>query len=273
LLAAGAISAGAYGMAQRPELPLPTLNPNLLAHFVDRLPIPPIAKGIGLRPDPSNHTHMIPYYRIEMRQFESKLHRDLRPTRQWGYGARVPGPTFETRRGEGLLVEWVNRLPHRHFLPIDHNLHGAGTDQPKVRTVVHLHGAKAPPESDGYPENWFVTGESAVTHYPNQQEAAMLWYHDHAMGITRLNIFAGLMGGFFIRDQTEASLNLPSGRYEIPLIIYDLSFPSSRWSRAGTAFGCSMLPTSDSLICLSPTDNPSIRLALILVCYPHRWSS
>jgi spore coat protein A len=183
---------------------------------------------------------MIPYYRIEMRQFESKLHRDLRPTRQWGYGARVPGPTFETRSGEGFLVEWVNRLPHRHFLPIDHNLHGAGTDQPDVRTVVHLHGAKAPPESDGYPENWFVTGESAFTHYPNQQEAAMLWYHDHAMGITRLNIFAGLLGGFFIRDQTEAAFNLPSGRYEIPLIIYDrtldqsgqLQYPTSGIPRA-----------------------------------------
>jgi len=199
----------------------------LLVRFVDRLPIPPIAKSTGFRDDPLNPGHLIPYYRVEMRQFEAKMHRDVRPTLQWGYGASVPGPTFETRSGEGLLVEWVNRLPRRHFLPIDHNLHGAGADVPDVRTVVHLHGAKAPPESDGYPENWAVTGQAALYHYPNEQEAAMLWYHDHAMGITRLNIFAGLLGGFLIRDHAETSLDLPSGKYEIPLIIYDRTLKQS----------------------------------------------
>jgi len=221
LTAAAAIGTGGSMMPQSPRRSAPLVNPKKLARFVDRLPIPPIAKSSGLRPDPSNHSHLVPYYRVEIREFEDKLHRDLRPTRQWGYDASVPGPTFETRSGEGLLVEWVNRLPRRHFLPIDHNLHGAGADQPDVRTVVHLHGAKAPPESDGYPENWFVSGQSALTYYPNGQDAAMLWYHDHAMGITRLNIFAGLLGGFLVRDQAEASLNLPSGKYEIPLIFYD----------------------------------------------------
>jgi len=220
LLAAATIGAGSTE-AQSARRPARTFNSNLLARFVDSLPILSVAKSVELRQDPSDHSRRIPYYRVEMLEFESKLHRDLRPTRQWGYGASVPGPTFETRSGEGLLVEWVNRLPSRHFLPIDHNLHGAGKDVPEVRTVAHLHGAKAPPESDGYPENWFVKGESALYHYPNQQEAAMLWYHDHAMGITRLNILAGLLGGFFVRDQTEAALNLPSGRYEVPLIIYD----------------------------------------------------
>jgi spore coat protein A, manganese oxidase len=165
--------------------------------------------------------HQVPYYRVEMVEFESKLHRDLKPTRQWGYGGSVPGPTFETRGGQGLLVEWVNRLPRRHFLPVDHNLHGAEISVPEVRTVVHLHGAKTTPENDGYPETWFVPGESSLYHYPNQQDAAMLWYHDHAMGITRLNIFAGLLGGFIVRHQIEEALNLPQGRYEVPLIIYD----------------------------------------------------
>jgi spore coat protein A, manganese oxidase len=227
MFAAGVITAGLYGMAQSADTPEPAFNSNLLARFVDRLPIPSIARSSGQRPDPLNHGRLIPYHRIEMLQFESKLHRDLKPTRQWGYGGSVPGPTFETRSGEGLLVEWVNRLPRSHFLPIDHNLHGAGANEPEVRTVVHLHGAKAPPESDGYPESWFVTGDSAINYYPNQQEAAMLWYHDHAMGITRLNIFAGLLGGFLIRDEAEASLNLPSGECEIPLIIYDRTLDRS----------------------------------------------
>jgi len=93
-----------------------------------------------------------------------------------------------------------------------------------VRTVVHLHGAKAPPESDGYPDNWYATGKSALYHYPNRQEAAMLWYHDHALGINRLNVFAGMLGAFFVRDEFEDSLQLPRGKYEIPLVIYDRIF-------------------------------------------------
>lgn len=159
-----------------------------------------------------------------MRQFEARIHRDLKPTRLWGYGASSPGPTLETRSGQGLLVEWVNDLPQQDFLPIDHSIHGAEADKPEVRTVVHVHGGKAPPESDGYPENWLVPGKSAVCHYPNRQDAAMLWYHDHALGINRLNVFAGLLGAFFVRDEFEDSLELPRGKYEIPLIIYDRIF-------------------------------------------------
>lgn len=119
------------------------------------------------------------------------------------------------------MVEWVNRLPEKHFLPIDHNIHGAESNLPEVRSVVHLHGAKAPAKSDGYPEDWYVPGKSATYLYPNDQDAALLWYHDHAMGITRLNIYAGLMGLFIVRDELEASLNLPRDEYEIPLVIYD----------------------------------------------------
>jgi spore coat protein A len=145
----------------------------------------------------------------------------LQPTKFWGFGPSSPGPTFETRAGEPLLVEWVNALPHEHFLPVDHTIHGAETDNPAVRTVVHLHGAKTRPESDGYPEDWIVPGKSSLYHYPNQQDAAMLWYHDHALGINRLNVYAGLLGTFFIRDSVEDALNLPKGLYELPLILYD----------------------------------------------------
>jgi len=161
---------------------------------------------------------------MEMRQMEQKVHRDLKPTRLWGFGNSSPGPTIEVRAGQGVLVEWVNALPREHFLPIDHRLHGAEPGLPETRAVVHLHGAKASPESDGYPENWYAPGESAISHYPNQQDAGLLWYHDHAMGINRLNIYAGLLGLYIIRDSTEDSLDLPSGKYEIPLVICDRLF-------------------------------------------------
>ncbi len=205
------------------------LNISSLAQFVDPLPIPQIAAASGTRPSPGDAKAEIPYYRLAMRQLEIKVHRDLKPTRLWGFGdsaqgAISPGPTFETRSGRGLLVEWDNELPSAHFLPIDHSIHGAESDKPDVRTVVHLHGGKTPPDSDGYPENWFGPGKSAVYHYPNRQDAAMLWYHDHALGINRLNVFAGLLGAFIVRDEAEDALNLPRGKYEIPLLIYDRVF-------------------------------------------------
>ena len=159
-----------------------------------------------------------------MKEFSAKVHRDIQPTRFWGYGGSLPGPTFETKSSEGLMVEWVNELPTRHLFPIDHTLHGAERDKPEVRTVVHVHGTRVPPESDGYPERWIVSGQRAIHYYPNHQEAATLFYHDHAMGITRVNAVAGLFGVFLIRDQLEASLNLPTGPCEMPLTICDRQF-------------------------------------------------
>lgn len=159
-----------------------------------------------------------------MREAELKLHRDLPPTRVWTYGGTMPGPTIETRSGRGMLVAWANELPERHFLPIDHTLHGAHADAPEVRTVVHVHGAKVPPESDGFPEAWYTPGQSATHHYPNRQDAATLWYHDHAMGIERLNQYAGLFGTFFVRDEIEDALRLPTGEYEVPIVLCDRVF-------------------------------------------------
>ena len=197
------------------------LNPMTLARFVDVLPIPTVISSDGTRPSPNNRKVQLPYYRIEMTELQARLHRDIPPTRQWGYAGSVPGPTIATQSGQGLLIEWVNKLPGKHFLPVDHSLHGAEGDKPEVRTVAHVHGAKAPPESDGYPESWHTPGQSRILYYPNEQAASTLWYHDHAMGITRLNIFAGLFGAFIITDAAEQALNLPSGAFDIPLIIYD----------------------------------------------------
>ena len=205
----------------------PQLNPDTLAKFVDALPIPPIAHSLETRPAPDGAHEHVPYYRVSMREFERQVHRDLPATRLWGYDSSFPGPTFETRSGRGLLIEWRNDLPRTHFLPIDHHLHGAERSNPEVRAVVHVHGAKVPSHSDGYPEDWYEPGKSALYHYPNQQDAAMLWYHDHAMGINRLNIFAGLMGIYLVRDDFEDSLHLPRGEYEVPLVICDRMFDTA----------------------------------------------
>jgi spore coat protein A, manganese oxidase len=202
-----------------PKVPL--INPTSLARFVDPLPLPPVARAAGKRADPLHQNRELPYYRMEMRAFKAKLHRDIPSTPLWGYDGLFPGPTFEAKRDEPLLIEWANALPTKHFLPIDHHIHGAGRDQPDVRVVTHVHGARVPANADGYPEDWYVPGHSVLYRYPNSQEAATLWYHDHAMGITRLNIYAGLVGAFIVRDTQEQALGLPSGDYDIPLILCD----------------------------------------------------
>ena len=219
-----------------PKAPMiPNLDPETLAKFVDPLPLPQLARPVDHRPVHGTSGQRAPFYRVAMRAISTKLHRDLPPTSLWSYGGAVPGLTFETRSGQGVLVEWANELPAKHFLPIDHTLHGAERDKPEVRGVVHLHGGKTPPDSDGYPEDWYIPGQSRTYYYPNQQDAALLWYHDHAMGINRLNIYAGLLGLWVIRDSAEDALNLPSGKYEIPLVLMDrdlrpdgqLSYPVS----------------------------------------------
>ncbi|WP_442598541.1 multicopper oxidase family protein [Neobacillus sp. D3-1R] len=197
-----------------------------LKKFVDSLPIPTVLKNIDTTPDG------IPYYEVTMKHVKQKLHRDLPPTTVWGYNGMYPGPTFETTRNQPIYVKWKNKLPFEHILPVDRTIHGAEPDQPSVRTVVHLHGGRVRPENDGYPEAWFTRNfenvgpkfEHDVYYYPNCQRPATLWYHDHAVGITRLNVYSGLAGLYLLRDEHEKSLNLPSGNYEIPLVIQDRSF-------------------------------------------------
>jgi spore coat protein A len=211
----------------------PPLHPDALARFVDALPILRVHSPDGTRPDPAgdhavlpkhSEVSQLPFYRVAMREVDVRVHRDVPPTRMWSYGDSVPGPTFEVRSGHPLLVEWRNDLPDRHFLPIDRSLCGADGGRPEVRTVVHVHGGRVPSASDGYPEDWYTPGQSAVFRYPNGQDAATLWYHDHAMGIERLNQYAGLFGFYIVRDDVEEALRLPSGPYEIPLVLSDRLF-------------------------------------------------
>lgn len=186
------------------------LNPMQLKPFVDPLPLPPV-----LNASDGKVLH------VSMKETEQKLHRDLPPTRVWTYGGCMPGPTIEVQSGKVARIDWRNDLPTKHFLPIDHHIHGAEKDKPEVRGIVHVHGARVQTDSDGYPDDWYVPGQSRLHTYPNKQDAAALWYHDHAMGINRLNMYAGLFGNLIIRDEHEQSLNLPRGEFEIPLTLSD----------------------------------------------------
>jgi spore coat protein A, manganese oxidase len=197
----------------------------ILSKFIDELPIPPILK-------PRWKDQFYTYYEVNMTEFKQSLHSELNDTTVWGYEGSYPGPTIEVESGEKVFIKWINNLPDKHLLPVDYTVHGAHVDVPEVRTVVHVHGASVEWESDGYPEAWFTQGfkqvgpyfRKQIYRYDNYNRACTLWYHDHALGITRLNVYAGLAGFYLIRDHRERLLNLPSGKYEVPLMIQDKTF-------------------------------------------------
>jgi len=138
------------------------------------------------------------------------------------------------RKDVPVTIEWSNELPGGQFLPVDLTIPGATTGPSPI--VQHLHGGFTLPQFDGHPEQWLkATGETGphfLTRrfvYGNQQRATLLWYHDHALGNTRLNVYAGLAGLYFVRDEHDTGaadnpLGLPARPYEIPLVLQDKTF-------------------------------------------------
>ncbi|MHC4413948.1 MAG: multicopper oxidase domain-containing protein [Planctomycetota bacterium] len=195
----------------------PGLCPVILEPFVDPLPIPPVLQPVSGSPGGEAS------YEVSMTQFTQQLHRDLPDTTVYGYAGSYPSSTIEAGRDLPVTVTWMNNLPAEgHFLPVDTCPHGA--EDNSSRAVVHLHGGHVPAEFDGYPEDTFLPGQQAVYVYPNNQLPATLWFHDHALGITRLNVMMGLAGFYLLRDQFEIDLDLPEGEFEIPMVIQDRSF-------------------------------------------------
>ena len=206
-----------------------------LAPFVDGLPLP--RRLIAKEHDGS--------LVVRMRMGEHRFHRDLPVSKIWGYEGTVPGPTIEAERGHPVTVEWRNELEGPFPVavttaPMHADAQGvpvqcvpglsSGTpDRNAValtgHAVVHLHGGLTPAVYDGWAENLLAPGQSAIFHYPMDQRAALLWYHDHVMGITRFDVYAGLAGLWIVRDEPERELGLPEGPpFEVPLLLQDRNF-------------------------------------------------
>ncbi|KAK3163761.1 hypothetical protein QOZ80_1AG0008000 [Eleusine coracana subsp. coracana] len=207
-----------------------------LEMYVDELPEMPKAYGYSLKYGRPTPVHLT----IGMYQKKWKFHRDLPATTVFVYGtsaatATFPGPTIEALQGVPLWVTWQNHLPARHILPWDPTVPTAIPKHGGVPTVVHLHGGVHPPQSDGNANAWFTanfreTGPTWSTPtylYPNAQSpGGALWYHDHALGLTRANLLAGLLGAYVIRDPArEGPLGLPRGdAFDRVLVLADRSF-------------------------------------------------
>jgi len=174
-------------------------------------------------------------YGLTARPTVQQLHPAFGPvTRVWGYddgvhGPLYPGPTLEVQSGTPVSVGWKNDLPFEHLFPMDTRLTHDGSAATLLQT--HLHGGFLAAADDGNPATipGYAAGATQSVTYPNAQAAATLWYHDHAHGMTRLNVAAGLAGYYLVRDAHDTGtepngLGVPGGAYEIPLVIQDRSF-------------------------------------------------
>ena len=207
----------------------------LLAPFADVLPVPRRLVAAKQNGELS----------VPIRAGAHRFHRDLPESAIWGYDGTVPGPTIEAERGQPVTVQWRNELDGAlpvvvttapvaaatSGVPVQcvPGLSGGTPDQNAAAlsgyTVVHLHGGLTPAPYDGWAENLFAPGQDAVFHYPMGQRAALLWYHDHVMGVTKFGVYAGLAGLWIIRDQRERELGLPEDPpFEVPLLIQDRNF-------------------------------------------------
>ena len=241
-----------FGFALNAQDPLGTpgvtLDPTTVPRFTNALPV---IQNLGLRVDLTSGTSGT--LAVNMRETTQDLLGMGFQTRVWGYQfpnlpVTYPGATIVAMRDNPVEILWKNKLPG-HFLPVDASLHMAHPHNistvegvrdwyamGNVPTVAHLHGGHTESASDGLPEAWFnqnfkQTGKYFVKRkywYDNDQEAATLWYHDHALGITRLNVYTGLAGFYLLRDGNENTLigngTLPGGEYEIEIVIQDRLF-------------------------------------------------
>ncbi|GAA1369310.1 outer spore coat copper-dependent laccase CotA [Catellatospora chokoriensis] len=169
------------------------------------------------------------------------------------------GPTINANKDHPTVVKYRNKLPTTHLFqdvidairsgkpvvvplpPPPYHAHKPFPDDVNVWNAVHHHGGFTAPQSDGMPHQSFspdgvhadgyttlephrVKRNEVIYGYTNHERAAMLWYHDHGMGMTSVNCYAGLAGLYFIHDRVEAKLDLPTGDYEVPLILQDRTF-------------------------------------------------
>jgi len=119
--------------------------------------------------------------------------------------------------------------------------------QAPVALVPHLHGAEVASQYDGGPEHWWTStgihgpnyntytatdSNAAIYYYNNAQEPNTLWYHDHALGMTRINVMSGLAGFYLLRDPLNSfdqylTTTFQYGVAEIPIAIQDRTFQTN----------------------------------------------
>jgi spore coat protein A, manganese oxidase len=243
-----------YGVGAGASLALPwALRPgiaaaaNKLTKYLEPLPLPGAGIVVATPTSPNR-------YSFTQTQIERQLHPQLPPTPLWAYddGSALTGQAGSfgmavvAQSGTPLEIRFTHDLPTTYpdWLPVDTRETPLGK---QVRLMTHLHGGFVTADSDGNPwvtPNGFGPGETQTVFYTNQKPqmpASLLWFHDHGLGTTRLNVFAGLAAAYILRDEFDTGaepnpIGIPGGPYEIPLVVQDRQFNPD---------GTFLYPTSD----------------------------
>jgi spore coat protein A len=206
-----------------------------LAKYLEPVPLPGAGIVVAAPSDLNS-------YEFAQVQIARRLHPQLPATPLWAYddGSGLAGQAGSfgmavvARSGTPLLVSFTHELPETYpaWIPVDTRLTPLGN---QVRLMTHLHGGFVAADSDGNPAvtpNGFGPGETQTVLYTNQlpqMSASLLWFHDHGLGATRLNVFAGLAAAYILRDEFDTGeepnpVGIPGADYEIPLVIQDRRF-------------------------------------------------
>lgn len=114
------------------------------------------------------------------------------------------GPIFRIRQGQHIRIHFVNDLPEA--------------------SIIHWHGLLLPEAMDAHPHYAINSGETYTYDFIVANRAGTYWYHPHPHGSTATQVYQGLAGLMIVADDEEDSANLPTGDYDIPLVIQDRSF-------------------------------------------------
>ncbi|MFG2896365.1 multicopper oxidase family protein [Streptomyces zaomyceticus] len=180
--------------------------------FSQRLPVPRVLRPVSTMGGTD-------VYELPLRHAETEFFPG-RPAPVLTFGGEFIGPTIRAKAGRRVKVRYVNRLDRA--------------------ATVHLHGGHVPPDSDGFPMDLIEPGQSRVFDYPNRQQGATLWYHDHTCSREAEHVYRGLAGFYLIEGEDEAALRLPRGAYDVPLMIRDARFDEN----GGMIFEPSPMPTT-----------------------------
>lgn len=166
--------------------------------YQSRLPIPPILEN-GI--DPGSESQYIFTADYGKQSFWSGTSTDT-----LGYNGNFLGPTIRVKNNQKVRFRIHNRL--------------------KDITTVHWHGLHVPAKWDGGPHQVIQPGETWAPEFQIKQQAATLWYHPHAMGLTGEHVYRGLAGLFIIDDEISDQLPIPKdyGVDDIPLVLQDRRF-------------------------------------------------
>ncbi|MFJ5989056.1 multicopper oxidase family protein [Lentzea sp. NPDC092896] len=219
VLAAGGIAAGVFGV---PKLLAPAEGHEDTTHAAHEpvafhesktfsgtrpeivpwtrpMPVPPVLK-------PLVSTSKQEVYQLSIERTTAEILPGLQSP-VMGFGGQFVGPTIKARTGRKTLILFQNKMDEA--------------------ANVHLHGGHVPAEHDGHPRDLIEPGRSRLYLYPNTQQGTTLWYHDHSHGTEAAHVYLGLHGAYVIEDDSEKGLNLPSGAYDVPIMLRDIQFDDS----------------------------------------------